>query len=221
MPLELVDSARSVRHTAPVAISVWPLDPSVRTERRESSAATIAPAPESEPKRPHSEAPQPRSSREKTCHVSPMAIESVCSACTALSPRSSGPELKRRTKPRPGGRQRKGTRCSGVRVSPEWSKAVKSAASEAASSSTRGSGGAPSGPASRPGSAELPRATRRALRRRRRRAGALPRGHFGHAVSRKKRKTSGTSRPSSVAEAAYGSRMCRATSWPPSSMPRA
>ena len=58
---------------------------------------TIAPAPERDPKRPHSEAAQPRSSREKTCHVSPIAMESVCRACTVLSPRSSGPELKRRT----------------------------------------------------------------------------------------------------------------------------
>ena len=34
---------------------------------------------------------------------------------------------------------------------------------------------------SRPGSAELPRAARRALRRHRSRAGARPRGHFDHA----------------------------------------
>ena len=35
-----------------------------------------------------------------------------------------------------------------------------------------------------PGSAELPRAARRALRRHRRRAGALPKGHFDHAGER-------------------------------------
>ena len=60
---------------------------------------------------------------------------------------------------------------------------VGSAALEAARSSTRGSGWAPSGPVSPPGSAEPPRAARRALgrralgrralRRRRSRAGAL------------------------------------------------
>eukprot|EP00964_Phaeocystis_antarctica_P017244 scaffold9509_cov47-Phaeocystis_antarctica.AAC.2 len=57
--------------------------------------------------------------------------------------------------------------------------ALTSAAWEAASPSTRGSGWAPSGPASRPGSAELPRAARRALGRHRRRAVM---GHFDPAV---------------------------------------
>eukprot|EP00964_Phaeocystis_antarctica_P147291 scaffold113826_cov55-Phaeocystis_antarctica.AAC.2 len=66
--------------------------------------------------------------------------------------------------------------CRAPSSRPGCSKAVESAAMETASSSTRGSGWAPGGPASRPGSAELPRAARRALRRHRSRAGALPRG---------------------------------------------
>ena len=51
------------------------------------------------------------------------------------------------------------------RPSPIWPKAVDSAKLEAASSSTRGSGRAPRGLTSTPGSAEPPRAARRALRR--------------------------------------------------------
>ena len=68
---------------------------------------------------------------------------------------------------------------------PGWPKAVQSAALEAAGSSTRGSGWAPSGRASSPGSAEQPRAGRRALRRRKSRAQALPRSRMTLLVDRK------------------------------------
>eukprot|EP00964_Phaeocystis_antarctica_P067719 scaffold40996_cov55-Phaeocystis_antarctica.AAC.2 len=61
-----------------------------------------------------------------------------------------------------------------ARAPPEGSTAVESATLEAARSSTRGSGWALSARYLSPGSAEAPRAARRALRRHRSRAGAAP-----------------------------------------------
>ena len=63
------------------------LDPKVRLPVLGNGAQgfRFTPNPESEPKRPHCAAPQPRSSRAKTCHVSPMLIESDCSTLTAQS----------------------------------------------------------------------------------------------------------------------------------------
>ena len=59
-------SVRSVAATHAVAATVCPRVPKRRTDRRVSSAAAMPPNPESEPKRPHSAEPQPRSSRAKT-----------------------------------------------------------------------------------------------------------------------------------------------------------
>eukprot|EP00962_Isochrysis_galbana_P000945 scaffold263_cov120-Isochrysis_galbana.AAC.11 len=104
-------SASSVTALPAVATIVWPRAPSRRTDRRASSAVAVWPMPESEPKSPHVSAPHPRSSRAKTCQVSPMAMEMVCRADTAERERRAGPERKRRTKPKAGGRRPKGERA--------------------------------------------------------------------------------------------------------------
>eukprot|EP00967_Tisochrysis_lutea_P059820 scaffold76261_cov33-Tisochrysis_lutea.AAC.8 len=104
-------SESSVRAELREAANVCPRAPNLFTDLRASRAVQVWPMPESEPKSPHVSAPQPRNSRAKTCQVSPIAMEIVCSPETALNERSSGPERNKRRNPNAGGRSPNGERA--------------------------------------------------------------------------------------------------------------
>ena len=136
------------------------------------------------------------SRRQRVHHSSTAAPQRLQPHCRVQGAAAAGPHGARKPRragniiyimhmqpPRARPRGRDGLELTSRRHLHSQRRRVKWAAWEAARSSTRGSGWAPSGPVSPPGSAEPPRAARRALgrralgrralRRRRSRAGAL------------------------------------------------